>query len=71
MKRTLILLAALSAKASACAVCMGSDDIVMRDASNSTMWALLAMVGFIFLATGATAFFLWRKANTFQTTSNA
>ena len=62
----LLVLAALQANASACAVCMGGDDTVMRNASNSTMWALLAMVGFIFLATGATAFFLWRKAIQFK-----
>ena len=64
-------LAALQTNASACAVCMGGDDTVMRNASNSTLWALLALVGFIFMATGATAFFLWRKATTFKTTSIA
>jgi hypothetical protein len=45
---------------------MGGDDSTIREASNSTMWALLAMVGFIFVATGATAFFLWRKASSVQ-----
>ena len=71
MKYPFIILALLSAKASACAVCMGGDDTVIRNASNSTLWALLSMVGFIFLATGATAFFLWRKASTFNQIPNA
>jgi len=62
---------ALTANAQACAVCMGGDDSVMREASNTTLWVLLGLVGFIFVATGATAFFLWRKAMTAPTTSNA
>ena len=61
-----LLLATATTSASACAVCMGSDDTVMRDASNTTMWVLLGLVGFIFVATAATAFFLWRKANSVQ-----
>ncbi|MEK0449699.1 MAG: hypothetical protein RL088_1967 [Verrucomicrobiota bacterium] len=64
-------LCALSANAQACAVCMGGDDAVMREASNTTLWVLLGLVGFIFVATGATAFFLWRKAINAPTTSNA
>jgi hypothetical protein len=64
-------LLALSANAHACAVCMGGDDTVIREASNTTLWVLLGLVGFIFVATGATAFFLWRKAMTAPTTSNA
>lgn len=60
---TFLALAALSAQARACAVCMGSDNQQIADASNSVLWSLLALVGFIFVATGATAFFLWRKAN--------
>ena len=76
MKAKLVIFTAafqaqFSGSASACAVCMGSDDTVMREASNTTMWALLSLVGFIFLATGATAFFLWRKAKSFQSTSIA
>jgi multidrug resistance efflux pump len=62
---------ALASNAQACAVCMGGDDSVMREASNTTLWVLLGLVGFIFLATGATAFFLWRKAMNAPTTSNA
>lgn len=62
----IVCLAALQTNASACAVCMGGDDTTLRNASNSTLWALLALVGFIFLATGATAIFLWRKANQFK-----
>jgi flagellar basal body-associated protein FliL len=50
---------------------MGGDDAVMREASNTTLWVLLGLVGFIFVATGATAFFLWRKAINAPTTSNA
>jgi hypothetical protein len=52
--------------ASACAVCMGGDDANLRNASNSTLWALLSLVGFIFLATASTAFFLLRKAKHFK-----
>ncbi len=58
-----LALAALSAQAKACAVCMGSDNPQIALASNSVLWSLLSLVGFIFIATGATAFFLWRKAN--------
>ena len=56
----LLTLAALSANANACATCMGADDAKMIYASNSVLWCLLALVGFIFIATGATAYFLWR-----------
>lgn len=52
--------AALSTNANACATCMGADDAKMIYASNSVLWCLLALVGFIFIATGATAYFLWR-----------
>ena len=72
--RTLLALttfAALQTRATACAVCMGSDDATLRNASNSTLWVLLALVCFIFLATAATAIFLWRKALAAPTTSNA
>ena len=55
-----LFIAALSASANACAVCMGGDDAKMIYASNSVLWCLLALVGFIFIATGATAYFLWR-----------
>ena len=57
-----VVLAALPAKASACAVCMGDPNSYLADASNSTIWMLLGMVGFIFLSSGATAFYLWRRA---------
>lgn len=69
MKRTLSLiltplfLASLSANASACAVCGGSTDQRLVDASNTVLWTLLGLVGFIFVASGATIYFLWRKAN--------
>ena len=53
---------AIPAKASACAVCMGDPNSYLADATNSTIWMLLALVGFIFLSTGATAFYLWRRS---------
>ena len=59
---TTFLLVGFSARLAACAVCAGGDNVQLAEASNSVLWALLALVGFIFLATGATAFFLWRKA---------
>jgi hypothetical protein len=59
-----------SGPASACAVCMGADDTVIREASNSTLWVLLALVCFIFVSTGATAYFLWRKATSVQNYSS-
>lgn len=65
----LALTAAFTGRAAACAVCMGGDDSTMRNASNSTLWVLLGLVCFIFTATAATAFFLWRKANSVQLTS--
>ncbi len=58
------LLVAFTARAGACAVCMGSDNPQIVDASNSVLWALLGLVGFIFLATGLTALYLWRKSLT-------
>ena len=54
------MLAAIPAKASACAVCMGDPNSYLADASNSTIWILLGLVGFIFTSTGATAFYVWR-----------
>ncbi len=65
----LALTSAFTGNASACAVCMGGDDSTIRNASNSTLWVLLGLVCFIFTATAATAFFLWRKANSAQHTS--
>ncbi len=63
--RSLLLLAVLawqSGTASACAVCMGDPNSAMAAASDATLWTLLALVGFIFIATGATAFYIWRHA---------
>jgi len=61
-----ILLAAacatISAKASACAVCMGDPNSYLAGASYGVLWTLLGLVGFIFLSTGATAFYLWRRS---------
>jgi hypothetical protein len=63
MSRSLpLLLAAIPAKASACAVCMGDPNSYLADATNSTIWMLLGLVAFIFLSSGATAFYLWRHA---------
>ena len=59
----LAILAAIPAKATACAVCMGDPNSYLADATNATIWMLLGMVGFIFISTGATAFYLWRRAN--------
>ena len=56
------LLAILPASAEACAVCMGDPNSAMARASNSVLWMLLGMVGFIFISTGATAFYLWRRS---------
>jgi hypothetical protein len=50
--------------ADACAVCAGGDNATLIEASNSVLWVLLALVGFIFVATAGTAYFLWRKAHT-------
>ena len=54
--------AAVSVKAQACAVCAGGDNVKLAEAANSVLWTLLGLVGFIFVATGATVYFLWRKA---------
>jgi hypothetical protein len=59
-----LMLVALAARADACAVCAGGDNAQLAAASNSVVWALLALVGFIFLATAATIYFIWRRANT-------
>ena len=58
------LMAILSRSAEACAVCAGGDNPTLIEAANSVIWVLLALVGFIFLATVGTAYFLWRKAHT-------
>jgi hypothetical protein len=61
-KNATLLAVALPASAQACAVCMGSDDARIAYASNSVLWTLLSLVGFIFVATGSTVFYLWRKS---------
>lgn len=67
-KRSLFLGAGLMAlfrgSAEACAVCAGGDNATLIEASNSVLWVLLVLVGFIFLATAGTVYFLWRKAHT-------
>jgi hypothetical protein len=52
----------LPSAASACAVCMGDPNSYIADASNSVLWMLLGLVGFVFVSTGFTAFYLWRRA---------
>ena len=55
-------LVAIPAKASACAVCMGDPNSYLVGASYGVLWTLLGLVGFIFISTGATAFYLWRRS---------
>ena len=64
MNRRVLLpiLAALPSSASACAVCMGDPNSYLADATNSVLWTMLALVGFIFISTGCTAFYLWRRS---------
>ena len=64
MKHSLpiLFLAALAAQANACATCAGGDNLQLVEASNTVLWTLLGLVAFIFVATGATIFFLWRKS---------
>jgi len=56
------MLAAMNGIASACAVCMGDPNSYVADATNSTIWMLLGLVALMFVATGLTAFFIWRHA---------
>ena len=64
LQLTAILLAtaAVPSSASACAVCMGDPNPNIIAASNSVLCVLLGLVGFIFASTGATAFYLWKRA---------
>jgi hypothetical protein len=57
-----LALAAVPSCASACAVCGGDPNSYLADATNSVLWMLLALVGFIFLSTGLTALYLWRRS---------
>jgi hypothetical protein len=41
---------------------MGDPDSYIADASNCVLWMLLGLVGFIFVSTGLTALYLWRRA---------
>ena len=60
----IVFVAAVSMEANACATCGGGDNVQLANASNSVLWVLLTLVAFIFVATAATAYFLWRKAST-------
>jgi hypothetical protein len=57
-----LMMGLLSVCADACAVCANGDNTQLIEASNSVLWTLLGLVGFIFVATGATVLFLWRNA---------
>jgi len=54
-----LFLLALANRAAACAVCMGADNPQTVEASNTVLWTLLGLVGFIFIATGLTVLFIW------------
>jgi hypothetical protein len=56
------LVAFLPSSASACAVCGGDPNSYLADATNSVLWMLLGLVGFIFISTGLTALYLWRRS---------
>jgi hypothetical protein len=64
MKRAfaIAVLFVMPAAARACAVCGGAIDENIVEASNTVLWTLLALVGFIFTATGGTIWYLWRKS---------
>ena len=57
-----MLMAGIPSSASACAVCMGDPNSNIAIASNMVLWSLLTLVGFIFIATGCTAYYLWRRS---------
>ena len=61
-----LVTAIIPSSASACAVCMGDPNSYIADASNSVLWTLLALVGFIFVSTGCTAYYLWRRGKAFR-----
>jgi hypothetical protein len=56
------LMAGVPSSASACAVCMGDPNSNIAYASNMVLWSMLSLVGFVFVATGCTAFYLWRRS---------
>lgn len=53
----------LPAIASACATCGVDPNSYVADASNSVLGVLLGLVALMFVATGLTAFYLWRRAH--------
>lgn len=55
-------IALMPLKSSACAVCMGDPNSQIAVASNAVLWTLLALVGFIFVGTAATAYYLYRHS---------
>ncbi len=53
--------AALGSAASACSTCGVDPDSQVANAAGGTLWMLLGLVAFMFLATGFTALFIWRR----------
>jgi len=41
---------------------MGDPNSNLAIASNSVLWTLMGLVGFIFISTGCTAYYLWRRS---------
>jgi hypothetical protein len=61
-RAVLASLIAAPAFASACATCGVDPGSSIAEASNSVLWMLLGLVAFIFISTGLTALYLWRRA---------
>lgn len=63
---SMLFLAATSAMngvSLACSTCGVDPDSQVGSAANGTLWLLLGLVAFMFLATGFTAFYIWRRAS--------
>lgn len=55
--------AAMNCASIACSTCGVDPDSQIGNAANGTLWLLLGLVAFMFLATGFTAFYIWRRAS--------
>ncbi len=53
---------AMECAASACSTCGVDPNSQVAAAAGGTLWLLLGLVAFMFLATGFTALFIWRRA---------
>lgn len=62
---SLLFVLAAPASVQACSVCMGDPNSQTAVASDAVLWTLLALVGFIFIATGATAYYIYHHARKF------